>query len=81
MEPGPLEAFLDTTPEQVLSEPMVEDDGIHFYWIAERIPEGKPPCDEIASGIRDLLFMEKFEERLNVLLAELREETYIETYE
>lgn len=81
LEPGPLEAFVDTTTEQVLSEPIVEADGVHLYWIAKRIPEGKPPCDEIAPGIRDLLFMEKFEAKLNDLLAVLKEETYIEIQE
>ena len=81
MEPGPLEAFLDTTPIQTLSEPIVEEDGVHLYWITERIPEGKPPCDEIAPGIRDLLFMEKFEAKLNEFLAELKDETYVEVYQ
>jgi len=81
MEAGPLSSLLDTLQENKLSPPMIEEDGLHLYWIKERVPAGKPPCDEIAPGIRDLLFMEKFEARLNDLLEQLKEDTYVEIHE
>lgn len=81
LQPGPLRALLDTLPEHRLSAPLSDKSGIHLYWIERRLAGGKPSCDEIASGIRDLLYSEKFENRLDSFLEELRAETYIEVFE
>ena len=81
LEAGLLQALLDTLPEQTLSAPVADQDGVHIYRIERRLPAGKPPCDEIASGIRDLLMAEKLEAKLTELITELRAETYIEIFE
>ncbi len=76
-----LRALLDTLPEQTLSPPLVDAQGWHLYWIDRRYPAGKPPCEEIAAGIRDHLAAERLEAHLEEFLEELRSQTYIEVFE
>ncbi|MCU0611116.1 MAG: peptidylprolyl isomerase [Candidatus Eisenbacteria bacterium] len=78
---APLGALLDTLPERTLSAPLTDEAGVHIYRIERRLPAGKPACEEIAAGIRDLLMAEKLEAKLAGLLADLRRETYIEVNE
>ena len=73
-----VKSVLDTISVNTLSEPIKQKDGIHLYWITERLPAGKPECNEIADGIRDLLFREKLDAKIRELLDGLREETYID---
>ncbi|MBN1425373.1 peptidylprolyl isomerase [Candidatus Fermentibacteria bacterium] len=80
LEAQPLVALLDTLPEKTISSPLSDQEGVHLYWIESRLPAGKPSCDEIAPGIRDLLLSEKLEARLQEFLAGLRAETYIEVF-
>ena len=73
-----VKSVLDTISINALSDPIKQQDGIHLYWITERLAAGKPECYEIADGIRDLLFREKLESKIRELLDGLREETYID---
>ena len=73
-----LEEVVFNLKQGEISKPIATEDGIYIFKLKEKYPAETQALEQVKKEIYNLIFQQKFQERLKTWLDKLRKQAYVE---